>query len=287
MSKKDQSAEKTPETLPAPIERETALTANPELMGMFQEDAGGGLTGLGANDFSIPFITILQKGSPQVSRANAKYLKGAEAGMIMNTVTGALYNGEGDGDEPGGILFCPCGYQKQAVRWKSRDSGGGLVGHYQENDPILRTFKRNDRGQLFDQDSGDVIIDTAYHFGLLLNEGLPELGVISMYSTQLKASRNWNTVMKRIIFKDANGRMFNPPSYSHVYRLTTIGQAKDKYDWFGWSIVSEGQVKDLNLYTMARDFSKQIESGNVRVSAPPRDFDEETIPPQDGEGTPF
>jgi hypothetical protein len=243
---------------------------------MFQEDAGGGLTGLGANDFAIPFLAILQKASPQVSRNNAKYVKGAEEGMVMNTVTGKLFPGQPDGDAPGGILFIPCGYQKQLVRWKSRDSGGGLVCHYEESDPALRQFKRDERGRLFDEVTKDVVIDTAYHFGLLLHDGgFPEMSVISMASTQLRQSRTWNTIMRSIMMKTKDGKIFNPPSFSHVYRLTTIGQTKDKYDWYGWKIVSEGQVQDQALYLLARDFSKQIAEGKVKVSAPPSDFDDQ------------
>ena len=262
-------------TAVAELPKDTAVAAAESLDDLFMEDAGGGMKNLGANDFAIPFISVLQKGSPQVSKNNSKYVKGAEQGMFFNTLTGDLYPGESVGDEPGGILVIPCGYQKQLVRWKPRDSGGGLVCHYNENDPALKTFSRNERGQLTDKDSGDIIIDTAYHFSLLLHEdGFPEFAVISMASTQLKKSRTWNTVMRRIMVKAPNGQLYNPPSYSHVYRIKTIGEVKDKYDWYGLLIVSEGKVTDLNVYKMAREFAKQVESGNVRVSAPPQDFDD-------------
>lgn len=234
---------------------------------MMMEDAGAGLTGMGANDFAIPFITILQKGSPQASRANAKYIKGAEAGMIMNTVTQDVYDGEE------GILYVPCGYKKSMVEWTPRDSGGGLVGHHNENDPFLKKCTRNERGQLIAPETGNVIVDTAYHFGLLLHGAeLPEWAIISMYSTQLKKSRMWNTTMRRIMKKGPNG-FFNPPSFSHVYRMTTLGETKDTYDWFGWKIVIEGALENLDIYKMAREFSNQVESGDVRISAPPPEFE--------------
>jgi hypothetical protein len=259
---------------------------------MFQEDAGGGLANIGSADFAIPFIQILQKGSPQVSRANAKYIKGAAAGMIINTVTGKVVPGEPDDkDRPTGILFIPCGYQSQLVRWKPRDSGGGLVCHYKEGDPELKKFKRNERGQLL-ADNGDLIIDTSYHFGLALDEelGFPEYAVISMASTQRKKSRTWNTIMRRIMFKNSRtGEIFNPPSYSHAYRLTTVGETKDTYDWYGWAIVSEGQLQDVNLYKMAKEFSQQVASGNVKVSAPPNEFESEGVdaPHPNGDDIPF
>jgi hypothetical protein len=263
---------------------ETGGAVSESLADLFSQDAGEGIA-KGAGAYAIPFITILQKGSPQVSKQNAKYIKGAEVGSIMNTVTGDIYPGMAEDDEPGGILFVPCGYQKQCVRWKSRDSGGGLVAHYAENDPILRTFEKNERGQMVDKASGDLIIDTAYHLGLVLHEtGFPEFACISMASTQMKKSRQWNTIMRRIMKKDKSGRIFNPPSYSHVYRLTTIGETKDSYDWAGWLIVSEGDVQDVELYKMAREFAKQIDAGEVRVSAPVQEFDSE-VP--DKEEVPF
>ena len=262
---------------PVAAAKETALQTIPDggelqksaFNDMLAEDAGAGLGNMGANDFAIPFISILQKGSPQVSRANAKFIDGTAPGDIMNTVTQEIY----DGRE--GILFIPCGYMKSIVRWKSRDSGGGLVSHHKEGDPILRTLKRNERGQLVHEESGDVFIDTAYHFGLLLHgEAPPEWAVVSMYSTQLKKSRMWNTTMRRIVMRGSQGS-FNPPSFSHQYRMTTVGETKDTYDWFGWKVAVESQVSDLDVYKMAREFSKQVEEGNVRISAPPQVFEEE------------
>jgi len=250
---------------------------NMDLDSMYEEDAGAGLTGTGAGDFATPFLAILQKGSPQVSRANAKFIKGAEQGMIFNTITGELF----PGDE--GILLIPCGYSKVLVEWNSRDSGGGFVATHKENDEIVRTATRNERNQLVTT-AGTIIVDTAYHFGLhIKNTGFPEYAVVSMYSTQLKKSRQWNTVMRAIMKKAPSGRIFNPPTYSHMYRLKTIGEAKDNYDWYGWSILSEGAVTDVEIYKMAREFSRLVEAGAVRVSAPPRDADEAADP----ESVPF
>ena len=259
-----------PAVAEATKELETRPTSELSAMDqMYQEDAGRGMEGIGAGDFSVPFLAILQKGSPQVSRANAKYIKDSQVGMIFNTVTQDVY----DGDE--GIQYIPCGFQKSLVRWKSRDSGGGLVCSYKEGDPALKKFKRDERSRLIDPETDDVIIDTAYHFGAMLHgAGFPEMAVISMASTQLKASRNWNTIMRRIMKRGPGGEVFNPPTYSHIYRIKTIPQTKDTFDWFGFSIIPEGEVKDVEIYKLCREFSRQIAAGNVRVSAPPQDFDE-------------
>ncbi len=237
---------------------------------MFQEDAGAGLKNLGADSYSIPFVAILQKGSPQVSRANAKYVKDAQAGQIFNTVSSEIYDGEE------GIEFIPCGCQRLMVRWKSRDSGGGLICQYSADDPMLKKFKRDERGRLYDEETKDIVVDTAYHYGVLVHGGdsFPEFAVISMTSTQLKTSRNWNTIARRIMMRGPGGQIFNPPTYSRIYRLTTIGQSKDTFDWFGWKFAISGEVKDVEIYKICREFAKQVESGEVRVSAPPQEFEE-------------
>ena len=166
------------------------------------------------------------------------------------------------------------GYQKRIIEWKPRDSGGGFIAAHVEGDPVLKQCSRNEKNQLVHGQTGNVFVDTAYHFGLLLkSEGFPEMCVISMYSTALRTSRNWNTTMHSIM-KKVNGRIFNPPMYSHAYRLFSVGQTRDQYDWVGWSITSEGEVKDVELYKFAREFSKQIESGAVRVTVPPQEFEE-------------
>ena len=232
---------------------------------MLMQDAGAGLKGLGANDFAIPFLAILQKGSPQVSKANSKYVKDAQIGMVMNTVTLELY----DGDL--GIIFIPCAYNKMVVEWKPRDSGGGFVAQHKDGDQLVQRSTRNERGQLVAPETGNILIDTAYHYGLHLHEdGRLEWAVVSMYSTQLKKSRVWNTMMRNIVVKGPKGP-FNPPSFSHMYRLTTVGETKDTYDWMGWRIISEGRITDVDVYKAAREFSLAVEKGNVRVTAPPQE----------------
>lgn len=259
------------------------LDAASSMEDFFSENAGAGLNNLKAGDFATPFLTIIQKGSPQASRANSKHIPGAAAGIILNTVTNELHDGDA------GIDFIPCGYQKQLVRWKSRDSGGGLVCHYKDGDPALAKLKRNERGQLIFPDCDDIIVDTAYHFGLLMTEtGFPDYAVISMASTQLKASRNWNTVMRKVMKKsEKTGRVYNPPSFSHAYHLTTVPQTKDAYDWFGWSILIGEEIQDINIAKMALEFSKQIESGEVRVSAPPQDDLSDADDSVGADGVPF
>lgn len=225
----------------------------------FGADAGGGFQNVRPKDVAIPFFAILQKGSPQVDELSDKHIAGAVAGMIMNTVTGEVYEGKD------GFPFIPCGFSPEWVEWKPRDSGGGFVARHTENDPVLRHCTPDERGRLITP-HGNVISDTKYHFGVHpRSDGSLEWGIISMTSTQLKKSRNWLTMMKKLTMPD--GREY--PMYSHVYNLFTDGETKDKYSWYGWKIEMKEKIASLPLYQYCREFAKAIAAGAVQVSTPP------------------
>jgi hypothetical protein len=281
MSKKEEKqstvgeavAEQSPETLPA-VQGNQEVEVARSLNNMFAEDAGGGFGGMGAGDYALPFLAILQKGSPQVSKQNAKFIKGAEVGDVLNTVSGKVYKASTADGGPG-ITFVPCGYTHSVVEWKPRDSGGGFIAAHHDGDPILKQCTRNEKNQLVHSTTGNVFVDTSYHYGLVIEEsGFPEPCVVSMYSTQLKKSRNFNTMMRSIKKRAPSGQIYNPPMYSHKYTLHTVPESRDQYDWAGWQISPAGEVTDVELYKFAREFAKQIESGQVRVSAPPQEFEE-------------
>jgi len=195
----------------------------------FAEDAGDGLRNLGAGDYAVPFLSILQKGSPQVDETSTKgkFMENARQGMFLNTVTMKLYDGKK------GITVIPCAYNKLAVEWKP--DRGGLVGHHGLTDRIVMQATRNEKNQLVPP-NGNLLIETAYHYVILVEEDDTLVqGVISMYSTQLKKSRRWNTVMDTIRMDGPNGK-FKPPMYSHAYKVMTTPESNDASGWYGYII---------------------------------------------------
>jgi hypothetical protein len=66
--------------------------------------------------------------------------------MIYNTVANEAYDGEK------GILLVPCYYNRRYVEWKPREAGGGYVGSYGADDPIINTTYRDQRGNAGRQD---------------------------------------------------------------------------------------------------------------------------------------
>jgi len=65
-----------------------ALSSN-----LFEVDANKGSQNIAQDDLALPFLKVLSHLSPEVNKQHAKYQKGAEPGMIVNTVTNELRDG--------------------------------------------------------------------------------------------------------------------------------------------------------------------------------------------------
>ena len=84
----------------AVVKKESTAVAN--IMDDLYEAAGQGMETIGADDMQIPFLRILQPLSPQLIKNDPKFIKGASAGDIFNTVTGEFW----EADEGVDVLMC-------------------------------------------------------------------------------------------------------------------------------------------------------------------------------------
>ena len=224
---------------------------------MFEEDAAKGLGNISQQDLALPFLKILAQLSPEVNKRDGKYVEGAEAGMIYNSVTGELY----DGVE--GINVIPAFYKLEYLEWKDRGEGlGAPINIYPSSSDIMSKTKAdaNYKDRL---PNGNYIEKTASHFVIILGDN-PSTALISMKSTQLKISRKWNSMMSGLKLKGKNG-LFTPASFSHIYKLKTTQLSNDKGTWFGWEVSKVGPVSDNSLYHQAKTFSENISKGSVKA----------------------
>ena len=229
-----------------------ALSAN-----LFEADANKGLGNIGHDDLALPFLKILGQLSPEVNKRDAKYIKGAEPGMIFNSVTGELFDGEK------GIQVVPCHYKLEYIEWQDRGEGSGApVAIHPSSSDILTKTKR-DASYKDRLPNGNYIEKTASHF-VIVNSETPSTALIAMKSTQLKISRKWNSMVASIRMKGKNG-LFTPASYSHIYQLKTVQQSNDKGTWYGWEVSKVGAVQDASLYEQAKGFSESVSKGDVEV----------------------
>ena len=226
---------------------------------MFEQDANKGLGNLGMDDLAIPFLRILSDTSPQIKKRDPLYIEGAESGMIYNTLTKEIYDGEV------GVGVIPCAYQRQYIEWTDRGEGSGApVNIYPaESDIISKTTRDDQRKDRLP--NGNYIEDTANHYCLVIGaDGTSSQVLVAMKSTQRKKSKRWNSLMLGLKMKGANGQ-FTPPSYSHVYNLKTVAESNNLGNWFGWDITRVGPVEEVDMYQAAKTFADSVAKGEVKI----------------------
>lgn len=236
-----------------------------------EEDAGAGQEGMTRDDFAIPRIVILQDLSPFVKKTEDKYVEGAEAGMLMDTVSNALFPGFP------GITIIPVSYRRTHIEWIPRTDGGGFVADHGPDPAILDKCTKDDKGNYVNAE-GNHIVATAEYFIYIVD---PETGaylpfVLSMSKSQLKKAKAFNTMINQLRIPRAqglnggNGGTFNPAMFYLTYQLETTPERNDQGSWFGFKIRPGKPVTELpngeDIYLAARNFRKSIAEGKVKAS---------------------
>ena len=219
-----------------------------------EADAAQGAQNISQEDLALPFLKILGQLSPEVNKTHGKYVKDAEPGKIINTVTNTLYDS---------LNVVPCHYKRQYIEWQDRgqSTGAPVAMHDANSDIVSQTTRGKDYKDRLP--NGNYLDNTASHFVLTLDDN-PQTALISMKSTQLKVSRKWNSMMMGIKMQGKNG-LFTPPTYSHIYKLSTVQMSNDKGTWFGWDVSKVGPVTDKAIYDMAKSFAESVGKGEVEA----------------------
>ena len=71
-------------------------------------------------------------------------------------------------------------------------------------------------------------------------------------------------MMMGIKMQGKNG-LFTPPTYSHIYKLSTVQMSNDKGTWFGWDVSKAGPVTDKTIYDSAKAFAESIGKGEIQA----------------------
>ena len=206
-----------------------------------------------ARDTAIPYISILQTSSPQVNPSKAEYIESAKAGQLYNTVTQETFDT---------LEAIPVYYHLKYVEWKPREQGGGFINSHDADSGIIGQTKRDPMTNKMVLPNGNHIVQTAYHYVLMITDGGYQNAVISMSSSQLKKSRRWNSLMLSQKIKGPSG-MFTPPTYAFTYNLSSVSESNDRGSWFGFAVEKGSQVTDASIYGESKAFAQSASSGAV------------------------
>lgn len=257
---------KSPSTDPTAIaQRPTTAIADPTAM--FLRDAGAGMEGATSDSFAIPFLMILQKGSPQVDPESGTALKGAKAGMLFENINGSMV----DGKE--GLTIIPCAYRRVFLHFsESKGFQGELLPEEVANKRAAGEIVEH-KNRLYipekdgsvDPEESDRINDARNHYVLIVDKnGMWRQALISLQSTQIKKSRALMTALNSLTIDTPKGPIM-PPTFASKVKVTTVPESNDKGSWMGWHFELNGFVDDANLYEAARRFHKSVTQGTVAV----------------------
>ena len=229
--------------------------------------AGAGVEAVKKEDIAIPFINIIQSNSPQANKREGKYIEGAEIGMIFNSVTNEIFDGEK------GIEVIPCAYKRELDEWIPREQEGGFVFSHSIESDILSTTTKNEKGQDI-LPNGNYLVNTAKHFVLLVGtkHGTVQC-LLPMKGTQLKKSRRWNTQIMSQTLKLPDGSIKSYPSFAYAYTITTISEKNSQGSWFGLEVSNQRPVTSEE-FKLGASFHGTVMSGAIDT-APREEEDKE------------
>ena len=225
--------------------------ANLPSAGLFEADAQKGFENVKTESLAPPILKLLQNGSAEAQKRNQNYVEGAEPGMFLNTVTKQLY----DGDK--GIMVIPCHYKLEYQEWADYGTGSGRPENiYPDTSDVLDKTTKGPDGKDRLQ-NGNYILTVGQHFVIILGTKSSETAMISMRSSQGKVSRKWNSMMKSITLDGEQGP-YTPPSFSHMYKLSSVLNTGKGNQWYGYNVEKVGMLEDAKMYERAKKFYEAI-----------------------------
>ena len=226
-----------------------------------EQFADEGFDNVDSKSLALPFLKVLGQLSPQVTQGDSQFIAEARPGMIYNTVTDKLYNGQE------GITVVPCFYKLEYIEWKDRDQGAvAPINVYPADSDIMSKTTRGDDGK--DRlESGNYVEETASHYVLVVEPEQSSTALITMKSTQRKKSKKWNSMMMSLRAKRNDGTgFFRPAPFTQSYNLKTVLEKNNLGSWYGWEIEHIGQVESEETVKAAFDFYSSCKQGAVRAN---------------------
>lgn len=258
------------------VKKEEGAVVASDMDDLFLDDAGKGSEDVSMSDLIVPFVRVLQDLSAQVKKSKAEYVEGAEAGMLYNTATQDLH----DGQE--GVVLIPIKFQTRYTEWVPRSKGGGLVADHGDDASILKSCKEDNGRQITPEGNEIVEAATFWCYMVVPDTGAYQSCILSLTGTQRKKARRLNTMIKSLQIQmntPSGERMINPASFYMSYKVTTVPESNDKGDWYGYKIESFKPTVELpngrEIYLSARDFLQSIAKGEVKAAAVSEDHAED------------
>lgn len=189
------------------------------------------------DDLVIPRLGLLQKISPELDKNDPAFIKGAEEGQFVNSLTKEVHS------SPAQIV--PVFYRKEFVVFKKREAGGGFRGTFQSDQEAQEFISQQEDATQLES------IETGNHFCFLIKEdGSFDEVTIPMTSTKLKISRQLNSLI----------RLRGGDRWAGMYLLGSTAEKNDMGSFYNISIANAGWAPE-DAYKAAEEVYEQIKAG--------------------------
>lgn len=235
-----------------------------------------GYEGQTTEDTALPFIKMVQSGTPELKK---KLIKGLEEGDWLNPVTGRVWK------NPQGLIWISAMTRHEYVEYVPLDAGGGFKGRYSIDSPEVARAKAESK-KFGKYNIGPIIsgtepplrnelVETFLSFGVFCDEEMNPLGIgmLGFKSTGIKCYKNWMSTIRMHTIPDGKGGKRVPPMYAHAARFTTMQKEEGKQIWTIpiYSPAVDGDVNKSLLhqnhpaFLMARSVYESVKAGTVKV----------------------
>jgi len=208
--------------------------------------SSAGTESISADDVVIPFLSILQGLSPEVTGAKPeKKIKGASPGQFCHSLSQELIDGEE------GFYFVPCAIRKEVLQWKLREEGGGIVARYpwDAEHPYLREVGFNPDKVFggFDvkhpEHGNTSLVPSVYVVGIICEDA--ECTQYKDFVTLPFKSTNMTPFKKELATPIKLYAPKGAPLFAHRFHITTVSETRPKGTSFNYRIrpaLAEGSL---------------------------------------------
>jgi len=234
--------------------------------------AGAGFENVSASDLKIPFLGLLQGLSPQLKKDG---IPGAQQGMLFNTVTNDLF----DGDE--GVEFIGAATEHCFVEWVPRDAGGGFRAKHSPISEVVTKaqaqFPFNELKTDPDPETGvrNDLVETFYIYGVSVGEaGVAQPIILAFKGTHIAAYRDWMSKLSYYVHVNEDGSKVpgnKLPLFAYLARVHSVEQKNNKGEFYNFDIrpAIGGKLKESMLtpdderFQAAHEISQMFQKGQV------------------------
>lgn len=233
--------------------------------------SGAGLEEVTQDDIQIPFLRIIQKGSPQIDKNEASYIDSAGVGDIFDTATLEVFDGEK------GVRVIPAYFHTKYIEWKPRTAGGGFVKDHGVDDRAYRSCKIVDNKRVTPE--GNFIERTmTFYVFYQSKDGSWKQAVLGLSASNLTPGRNWITNLSTprflknketgALILNKEGKKIRLAMFTQSYLITSSPKSNDKGNWMQMKITKDLPAEEIfqdraelseflqvaaNYYEMARE----------------------------------